>query len=84
MPLKNSQKEIDDLKKTLNEEKKISMLTKEYLFYLESQINKNNTEIKNLKKNNKKLVNEINIMKSTLSWKITKPLRVVNKFFHKK
>ena len=56
-------------------EKQIKRLTEDY----NKQINKLKKEANTLKKENKKLSNEIEILKSTVSWKATKPLRKVKK-----
>ena len=44
-----------------------------------SEIKNLKNEIASLKKQNKQLSDELRIMKSTVSWKVTKPLRKVKK-----
>lgn len=44
-----------------------------------NEINNLKNEISSLKKQNKQLSDELRIMKSTVSWKITKPLRKLKK-----
>ncbi len=83
----------NDLK--LREQEKIIKQTKEFLFILENQNERNKIEIASLKKqlklkdkqinelnnSNKKLSNENKAIKSTISWKITKPLRWFKKLY---
>ena len=70
-----SQEEIiDHLKSKLDEKELIIDRTKEYLFVLEHELIKKNQEIKSLKKYKK----ENKALKSTISWKITKPLRWIS------
>ena len=70
-----SQEEIiDHLKSKLDEKELIIDRTKEYLFVLEHELINKNQEIKSLKKYKK----ENKALKSTISWKITKPLRWIS------
>lgn len=83
----------DDLK--FKEQEKIINKTKEFLFILENQnelnkkkiesLNKQleakNKQIKELKKSNNNLLKENKTIKSTFSWKITKPLRWLKNLF---
>ena len=61
-------------KSKLDEKELIIDRTKEYLFVLEHELIKKNQEIKSLKKYKK----ENKALKSTISWKITKPLRWIS------
>ncbi len=69
---------IDDLKSQLDEKEFIINTTKEYLFVLEYELENKNKEIRSLKKYKK----ENQLLKSTFSWKITKPLRWIKKLLH--
>lgn len=51
---------------------------------LKKQLEEKDIEIQNLKNNNIEKNNEILIMKSSLSWKITKPLRIIRRATNKK
>ena len=92
-----NKKIIEDLEVQLDELKFVSNNTKEYLFVLESQINKKkkkinslkkdikkkNKELKSLKKDLKKVKNENKELKLSTSWKITSPLRKLFRIFRK-
>lgn len=86
---------MDNNDMKFREQEKIIKQTKEFLFILENQNERNKIEIASLKKqlklkdkqfnelknSNKKLSNENKAIKSTISWKITKPLRWFKKLF---
>ena len=77
------------------EQEKVIKQTKEFLFILENQnelknneikslkkqLNSKNQQIMELKKSNNDLLKENEIIKSTISWKITKPLRRLKNLF---
>lgn len=64
--------EIRELKSRIKTQKIIIDQNKEYLFVLENELNQKNKLIKSLRNENKAI-------KSTFSWKITKPLRYLSK-----
>lgn len=66
---------INDLNIQLNNERKITNSTKEYLFVLENTIVRKDRDIKRQKKQIKKLKKENKLIKNSTSWKITEPLR---------
>ena len=71
------------LENQINEKDKYIKTLKDKCDDLEKRNNFNNQNLKNevysLKNKNKKLSDEIRVMKSTVSWKVTKPLRKVKK-----
>ena len=79
LKIKQQEDLINDLKLQLNEKEVIHDKTKEYLFIMENQIFEKDKEISALKSQNKKAIDENKLLKSTLSWKITKPLRKIKK-----
>ena len=81
--VKIKKEELEELNSKIKEQEVILMHTKEYLFGLQSLNRDKEKSIKKLKDYNKVLKDELELYKSSTSWKITKPLRTLTNFFKK-
>ncbi|WP_339283202.1 polysaccharide pyruvyl transferase family protein [Oceanobacillus sp. FSL K6-3682] len=75
--VKEKNKTISDLKKTVNKKESIIKKDEKVISELRLEIEKKADELKNKKKQNKKLMLKLQNIENSRSWKLTRPLRLM-------